>query len=149
MRGGLWSAWDQLDRRMVRFMRAHGTRLLRGTLGIVFLWFGGLKVAGLSPVAELVAQTVYWMSPRFFVPFLGSWEALIGLGLLFGVALRLVLLLFWLQMAGTFLVLILRPELAFQAGNPLLLTTIGEFVIKNLVLIAAGLVIGSTVRNDI
>lgn len=149
MRGGLWSAWDQLDRRMVRFMRAHGTRLLRGTLGIVFLWFGGLKVAGLSPVAELVAQTAYWVSPRFFVPFLGSWEALIGLGLLFGVALRLVLLLFWLQMAGTFLVLVLRPELAFQAGNPLLLTTIGEFVIKNLVLIAAGLVIGSTVRNDI
>ncbi len=34
----------------------------------------------------------------------------------------------------------LRPELAFQAGNPLLLTTIGEFVVKNLVLLAAGLV---------
>jgi len=52
-----------------------------------------------------------------------------------------------LQMAGTFLVLVLRPELAFQSGNPLLLTVTGEFVIKNLVLIAAGLVIGSTVHR--
>ena len=58
------------------------------------------------------------------------------------------LLLFWLQLAGTFLVLILRPDIAFQQGtNPLLLTTEGEFVIKNLVLISAGLVVGGTVRR--
>lgn len=68
-----------------------------------------------------------------------------GLGLLFGVALRVVLFLFWLQLAGTFLVLVVRPDLAFQGGNPFLLTTLGEFVIKNLVLIAAGLVVGSAV----
>ncbi len=77
--------------------------------------------------------------------FLGLWEIAIGSGLLFGVALRLVLLLFWLQLAGTFMVLVLRPEIAFQEGNPFLLTTEGEFVIKNLVLISAGLAVGSTV----
>lgn len=66
-------------------------------------------------------------------------------GLLTGIALRLTLLLFWLQIAGTFLVLVLRPEVSFQRNNPLLLTMTGEFVVKNLVLIAAGLVIGSTV----
>lgn len=148
MRRDVRGAWRQLDRTMIRFMRANGIRVLRIALGIVFVWFGALKVAGVSPVGELVAQTVYWVSPRFFVPFLGMWELVVGLGLLTGVAMRLVLLLFWLQMAGTFLVLVLRPELAFQAGNPLLLTTIGEFVVKNLVLIAAGLVIGSTVRQD-
>jgi uncharacterized membrane protein YkgB len=38
---------------------------------------------------------------------------------------------------------VLQPELSFQAGNPLLLTTEGEFVIKNLLLIAGGLVVGS------
>lgn len=130
---------------MIAFMAAYGTRLLRVTVAVVFIWFGALKVAGRSPVGDLVAQTVYWLPPAFFVPFLGWWEVVVGIGLLFGVALRLVLLLFWLQMAGTFLVLVLRPGLAFQGGNPLLLTVIGEFVIKNLVLIAAGLVIGSTV----
>ena len=128
-------------------MTSHGVRFLRFALAVVFIWFGALKVAGRSPVADLVAQTVYWVPPRFFVPFLGVWEVVVGMGLLLGVALRLVLFLFWLQMAGTFLVLILRPGVAFQDNNPLLLTTMGEFVIKNLVLIAAGLVIGSTVQR--
>ena len=137
--------WERLDRLMIDFMTANGTRLLRVALGITFIWFGALKVVGRSPVADLVAQTVYWLPPAFFVPFLGWWEVVVGVGLLLSVALRLVLLLFWLQMAGTFLVLVLRPELAFQSGNPILLTVTGEFVIKNLVLIAAGLVIGSTV----
>lgn len=139
--------WAQLDAALIGFMTSHGVRFLRFALAVVFIWFGALKVAGRSPVADLVAQTVYWVPPRFFVPFLGVWEVVVGMGLLLGVALRLVLFLFWLQMAGTFLVLILRPGVAFQDNNPLLLTTMGEFVIKNLVLIAAGLVIGSTVQR--
>ena len=83
-----------------------------------------------------------------FVPFLGIWEVIVGLGLLFSWKLRLILLLFWLQMAGTFLVLLTLPDIAYQGGNPLLLTTEGEFVIKNLILITAGLVVGSTVRRS-
>jgi hypothetical protein len=63
------------------------------------------------------------------------------------VLLRLTLALFWLQMAGTFVSLVVLPERAFQDGNPLLLDVTGEFIVKNLVLIAAGLVIGSTVRR--
>ena len=141
------SAWNRIDRRMVGFMRKHGIRLLRLALGTVFVWFGVLKVAGVSPVAELVAQTVYWVRPETFMPILGLWEIAVGAGLLFGAALRLTLFLFWLQLAGTFLVLIVRPDIAFQHGNPLLLTTEGEFVIKNLVLIAAGLAVGSTVNE--
>lgn len=139
--------WDRVDRRMVWFMTTFGIRILRVCLGIVFVWFGLLKVIGKSPVAELVAQTVYWVSPQAFVPFLGVWEMVVGIGLLCSFATRLVLLLFWLQMAGTLLVLVLRPDMAFQGGNPFLLTVEGEFVIKNLVLIAAGLVVGGTVRR--
>ena len=139
--------WDRVDRGMVWFMTAFGTRILRVCLGVVFVWFGLLKVIGKSPVAALVAQTVYWVPPEAFVPFLGIWEMAVGIGLLWARAMRLTLLLFWLQMAGTFLVLVLRPDIAFQEGHPLLLTTEGEFVIKNLVLIAAGLVVGGTVRK--
>jgi hypothetical protein len=51
------------------------------------------------------------------------------------------------QLLGTFLVLLVQPEVAFQDGNPLLLTVEGEFVIKNLVLITAGMVVGTTVRR--
>jgi len=75
------------------------------------------------------------------------WEILVGLGLLAGRFLRITLLFFLLQMAGTFLVLLVKPEVAFQGYNPFLLTTEGEFVIKNLVLISGGLVVGSTVRS--
>ena len=139
--------WARLDQGMIRFMSGYGSRILRVCLGIVFIWFGWLKVIGKSPVAALIAHTVYWVPSEFFVPFLGVWEIAVGLGLLFAVALRVTLFLFWLQMAGTFLVLVVKPEVAFQNGNPLLLTTEGEFVIKNLVLIASGLVVGGTVQR--
>ena len=139
--------WQRVDAAMVGFMAAWGIRLLRVCLGVVFIWFGVLKVSGHSPVVALVAAAVPWFPPETFVPFLGVWEILVGAGLLFRVALRLSRLLFWLQMAGTFLVLVLRPDIAFQHGNLLLLTTEGEFVIKNLVLICAGLVVGSTVQE--
>lgn len=138
---------DRLDEQVVQFLTNYAIRLLRISLAIIFIWFGLLKVIGRTPVADLVANSVYWFSPEFFVPVLGIWETIVGLGLLFGIALRLTLFLFWLQMAGTFLVLVLRPDIAFQGGNPLLLTVEGEFVIKNLVLIAGGLVIGSTIRR--
>lgn len=139
--------WDRVDARLVHFMGMYGIRLLRISLAIVFIWFGLLKVIGRSPVADLVASVVFWVPPEFFVTFLGIWEMAVGLGLLFGLALRLTLFLFWLQMAGTFLVLVVHPDITFQGRNPLLLTTEGEFIIKNLVLITAGLVVGSTVRR--
>ncbi len=140
-------SFNRLDETLIQFMTNYGVRLMRGSLAIVFIWFGMLKVVGRSPVYDLVSHTVYWVPPEFFVPFLGVWETLIGLGLLFGVALRFTLFLFWILMAGTFSVLIFHPEIAFQGRNPLLLTVEGEFVIKNLVLLTCGLVIGSTVRR--
>lgn len=144
---GLRSVFDRLDEGAVRFMTQYGVLLLRVSLGITFVWFGALKVFDVSPVSDLVASTVYWVPPAFFVPFLGYWEILVGLGLITGLFLRVTLLFFLMQMAGTFLVLIVKPDVAFQFGNPLLLTVEGEFVVKNLVLISGGLVVGSTVRR--
>jgi uncharacterized membrane protein YkgB len=143
----LKETYERLDEHTVRFMATNGVRMLRIALGIIFTWFGLLKVIGQSPVANLVADTVFWVSPEYFVPLLGVWETAIGLGLFFSLALRLTLLLLWIQMIGTFSVLIVLPDIAFQRGNPFLLTTEGEFVIKNLVLIAGGLVVGRTVRR--
>ena len=140
-------AVDRLDRRIVAFLERWGITALRVSLGLVFVWFGALKIFQISPVADLVARTVYWVDPSWFVPVLGGVEVIIGIGLLAGRALRTILALFWLQMLGTFLVLIVLPEVAFQRGNPLLLTVEGEFVVKNLVLLSAGMVVGSTVRR--
>ena len=76
---------------------------------------------------------------------MGILELVIGIGLATGWAARVTMLLFFLQMLGTFLVLALEPELSFSYGNPLLLTVTGEFVVKNLVLVTAGLVIASSI----
>jgi putative oxidoreductase len=139
--------FDDLDDRVIGVLARWAIPVLRVSLGAVFLWFGFLKIARVSPVADLVARTVYWVDPSWFVPVLGAVEVAIGAGLLAGRALRTVLALFWLQMLGTFLVLVIQPEVAFQRGNPLLLTVEGEFVVKNLVLLSAGMVVGSTVRK--
>lgn len=136
----------QVDQRVSAFFRRWGVPALRVSLAIVFIWFGALKVLGVTPVTDLVANTVYWFDPDWVVPALGVVEIIVGVGLLFQVAMRAVLGLFFLQMIGTFLVFVLQPEVAFQDGNPLLLTVEGEFVVKNLVLIAAGMVIAGTVE---
>jgi putative oxidoreductase len=137
---------DRMDQKIVGFMSSYAILIIRISLGIVFVWFGLLKVVGVSPVFDLASHVVYWLPAELFVPLLGIWEIAIGVGLLLGKALRVILSLLFLQLAGTFLVLIILPGAAFQGGNPLFLTTEGEFVIKNLVLIAAGVAVGGTVR---
>ena len=138
---------DSFDDAVASAMEQYGVTALRIALAAVFIWFGLLKIIGRSPVEDLIADVVYWLPADAFVRVLGAWEVLVGVGLLFPVALRLTLLLFFAQMTGTFLVLVFNYDEAFQDGNPLLLATIGEFVIKNLVLITAGIVIGSSVRR--
>jgi len=137
----------RIDQRVDYFLRRYSIPALRLSLGVVFLWFGALKIAGYTPVTDLVARTVYWVDPGWFVPVLGVAEVFVGIGLITRRLMRLVLAVFALQMAGTFLVLILLPGVAFQAGNYLLLTVEGEFVIKNLVLLTAGMVVGATVHR--
>jgi putative oxidoreductase len=96
-------------------MTRHAIDVQRVAIGVVFVWFGVLKVAGHSPVAGLVTQTigVAQLGHASAVGTLGVVEAGIGFGLLFGLALRTTLLLFILQQIGTFLVLIVRPEPCF------------------------------------
>jgi len=143
---GAWSLYLSVDDRVVGLLSRVGPPLLRSSLGTMFAWFGALKIAGTTPVADLVADTVYWFDPGWFVPLLGGFEVFVGVFLVLGKLMRLVLLLFVLQMVGTFLVFVVQPEVAFERGNPLLLTVEGEFVAKNLVLLAAGLVVGSRLQ---
>lgn len=134
--------FNTFDRTFIRFMHSSGIPFLRVALGIVFLWFGSLKLFNVSPVEDLIAQTYFFFPTDAFMMVLGAWEVLIGIGLLFKLSLRVTLAFLWIQMAGTILSPLLDPKIFFQSGNLLLLTTEGEFVVKNLVLIAAGIVIG-------
>ena len=131
-----------IDKIFIEWMRRYGLTFLRFALGAVFIWFGMLKVLGVSPVADLVSRTYSFFPEPGFLLFLGSWEVAIGIGLILKITLRTTLALLWLQMSGTFTALLLDPSTFFVHSNIFLLTTQGEFVIKNLVFIAASIVIG-------
>lgn len=141
------SRFDQIDKRITFWMARYGLAIMRIGLGIVFFWFGALKLfPGLSPAEELVRNTTYFVNPDWFIPVLALWEMAIGLGLMLGRFLRLTLLLLFLQMPGTALPLVVLPE-AVWTQFPYGLTLEGQYIIKNLVLIGAGLVLGGTVRG--
>ena len=145
-RGLLWIP-ATLEQYAVAVLRRVGLTLLRVSLGVVFVWFGALKVANVTPIGDLVAGTLPFADPALVIPVLGGVEMALGLALLVGRAITVVCAVLVGHLCGTFLVLVMQPELAFQNGNPLLLTTIGEFVIKNLVLISAALVLAARLRE--
>ncbi len=139
--------FERLDSTVAATMERLGMPTVRVGIAVVFVWFGALKLLGVSPAGELVAETVYWFPPELFVPILGVWEVVIGLCLLYRPLLRLGILLLFLQMPGTFLPLVLLPGVTFETF-PYALTVEGQYIIKNLVIIGAALVVGGNVRDD-
>src|SRR5437764_1095356 len=104
---------DRIDRGIAGWMRTWAPVFLRFSLAVIFIWFGALKVAGASPAIELVTKTVYWFDARWFVPFLGVWEVAIGICMLWRPLIRPSIALLALQMPGTFLPLVLLPQVCF------------------------------------
>jgi len=143
---------DRVDARITAVLARTGVPALRLGLGIVFLWFGVLKfIPDLSPAADIATRTIGRLTfgavgPELSLPILAAWEALIGLGLLTGRYLRGTLLLLALQMAGALTPLILFPGETFTRF-PIAPTLEGQYIIKNVVLIGAAMVVGSTVRG--
>ena len=133
-------------------MADHGLLLLRLALGVIFLWFGALKlIPGLSAAASLAGRTIEVISfgvipAATAVPILGIWESVIGLGLISGVWMRATLALLFVQMLGTLFPLVLFPAETWQQF-PYAPTLDGQYIIKNAVLIAGAVVLGGTVRG--
>ena len=138
---------NRIDSLITSWMAKYGLAILRIGLGVVFFWFGVLKFfPGMSPAEDLVRNTVYFIDPDLFIPVLAAWESLIGLGLITGKFMRLTLLLLFLQMPGTALPIVILPDVVWNSF-PFQLTLEGQYIIKNLVLIGGGLVLGATVRG--
>jgi uncharacterized membrane protein YkgB len=135
-----------IDLAIATWMYRNGRLFLRYSLAVIFIWFGLLKPFGMSPAADLVAKTVYWMPPEIFIPILGYWEVLIGVGLLFRPLLRISIFLLFLQMGGTIMPLFILPEICYTKF-PFGLTLEGQYIIKNLLIISSALVIGGSVRG--
>ena len=140
------------DIALTRWMAEYGVFLLRISVGIVFFWFGVLKYfPGLSPATDLATRTIDTLtfgiiSGSLALYILATLEVAIGVGLIFGIFLRETLLLLLFQMLGTVTPLFLFTSEAFTSV-PYAPTLEGQYIIKNIVIVSAGIVIGATVRG--
>jgi len=144
--------FEAFDARLTRWTARHAITLLRVSIAVIFLWFGVLKFfPGLSPAQDLAARTIFALSfglvpPPVSVPLLAALETTIGLGLITGRCLRATLLMLLLQMMGTVTPLVLFPNETFTVF-PIAPTLEGQYIIKNIVLVSAAILIGATVRG--
>ncbi len=139
--------FDRMDAALASWMARHSIALLRISIGLVFVWFGALKLfPGLSPAEDLIRASMAFLPLDLFYPLLAVWEVVIGLGFISGRFMRLTLLLLALQMVGALSPIVLTPDRIF-VQFPFVLTLEGQYIIKNLVLISGALVIGATVRG--
>ena len=140
------------DIAITRWMSARGLTLLRLSIGIIFFWFGFLKYfEGLSPAEDIAVRTISTMTfgligDKVILYGLATWEVLIGVGLIFKIFLRETLLLLYVQMLGTFMPVFLFPGEVFHVF-PISFTLEGQYIVKNIVLLSAGIVLGATVRG--
>lgn len=129
--------------------QSNGVFMARIALSILFFWFGILKFfPGLSVAEDLAGRTSSMMTmgdvhPQIAVPVLAAWECAIGLGFLSGKYIRATL---FLQLPGTFLPLLYFPHEAWHRF-PYAPTLEGQYIIKNLALIASGMLVGATMRG--
>ncbi len=133
------------DAELIHFFRRASVPLARFGLFVVFFWFGLLKVIGLSPASGLVQRlfenTIPWMSFSTFLILFGLFEMLIGVLFIIKGVERVVIPLLLIHMATTFMPLFLLPQ---ETWSGFMTPTLeGQYIIKNLALIACAFVIAA------
>ncbi len=140
-----------IDQRISAFMRRMAPVALRLSMGIIFVWFGILKPFGVSPAENLVKDTVRWipiLEPATWVIVIGCWEVAIGVTFLFRKTTRIAIAMLFVQMIGTLMPLVLLPDTTFAAGRvPFVPSLEGQYIIKNLLIISAAMVLGGAVSR--
>lgn len=116
------------------------TFLLRLSLATIFFWFGLLKLAGVSPVVDLLRNSVPFLARSPYIELLGLAEIVIAIGLVIERLANQAATLMILHLFCTLTVAIIAPTIVFAPVFPVL-TLDGEFLAKNFVLITAGLVV--------
>ena len=139
----------QIDWTIAKHMNLWSIPAVRLSFAVIFFWFGILKPLGLSAAIPIVKATVSWL-PLFaqdtWVTIIGLWEVAIGVLFLFKKTTKFAIGLLFLQMSGTFMPLVFLPEIVYQNGNVFLPTMEGQYIIKNLMIISAAMILGSSLN---
>ncbi len=122
----------------IHLLRRLSIPFARLALFIIFFWFGILKIVGSSPanpmVADLLNITMPFVSWSTFIVFFALYEILIGVTFLIPRLERLAIALLIPHMIMTSLPLFFLPAMTWQSFmTP---TLEGQYIIKNLVIIA-------------
>ena len=135
----------ETDKKIISFFKKIEISSARIALFIVFFWFGILKVLGYSPanalVSSLLEKTLPFITFNQFIILFGIFECIIGILFLIKGAERVVMPLLVIHMITTFMPLIFLTQTTWQAF--LVPTLEGQYIIKNLVIIALGIEIAS------
>ncbi len=136
------------DVQIIHFFKRISEFVCRFGLFVIFFWFGLLKVLDLSPasslVQELFAETVPFMTFGTFFLLFGIFEMLIGLLFIIRSAERVVIPLLFIHMITTFMPLFMLPEVVWSQF--LVPTLEGQYIIKNLVVIAAAVTVAANLH---
>lgn len=120
--------------------------MARIALFVIYAWFGALKVVGLSPasamVEALLARTMPFFPFDIFIVLFGLFEILIGLLFFFPRLHKLALALFAFHILTTTIPLILMPSYIWT--DPFTPTLEGQYIIKNLALLACAVFIAAS-----
>lgn len=145
---GLAPTLNAVELQAARWLARHSVDLLRISLGLVFFGFGVLKFfPGVSPAENLASETfailTFGLVPQAVAMILiAALETTIGLLLISGRGLRLAIALLAVQMVGILSPLVLLPGEMFRT-DPLAPTLAGQYVIKDIILGAAVLVVAA------
>lgn len=130
---------------------AHGVKAVRLWLGVVYFWFGALKFAPLVAADEsylpgrvVSVLTLGALDATGGTQVLAYWECLIGFCLVAGLWLRTASILMLAHMLIMFLPMVTMPKQVWDQF-PFLLTIKGQLIVDNLVLIACGMMLASSV----
>lgn len=139
--------FEKIDSKIVSWLRQFEMPLVRIAIFIVYFWFGSLKLIGSSPAAPLVLalfdKTIHFVSFPVFYTFLSIYEVVIGILFLLPDAERVAIFLLGLHLFTTALPLILLPDITWQSF--LVPTLEGQYIIKNILIAALAVVVGSRV----
>jgi uncharacterized membrane protein YkgB len=129
------------DIHIIHFFQKHWIQFARFSVAIVFIWFGMLKVLGFSPAGGLV-QSLFESSIHFvafdtFYLFFAWFEVVIGVLFLIPRVTRVVMPLLLIHMITTFGPLVLLPAESWSGF--MVPTLVGQYIIKNLVIIAVAM----------
>lgn len=142
----------KIETQITDWMARNGIFLLRLAIGIVFVWFGAQKFfKDMSPAESLAVRTIsklcfYILADGAIRYGLAIFEVLIGVGIMFRLYLRTTLFLLFVHMLGAFTPLFLFPEEIF-VRFPFFLSLEGQYIVKNIVILAGVIVIGATIRG--